>query len=443
MYSTLSTAQLVFDSQTLREWLALLQTCRGCSLQCAFLSVTCWTASTMNTCLCTTCVRSPSTKYCSRVELRVCAACRCTPHSSSHTSPALFERCTVWHLTRTPTRCCSSWHDWHRLVTTMSTILVTITTVMMTTMSTILVTITTIMMTTIKSILMTTISWCRSVATRANGSKCSGSTPEFFIMSFLILRCATRVYCSFNEEGTRCTCLTWVQNTLCATRAVWLCRVVSTGSRAPAAMASRSSHSHMTHRWLCCGSRHSHCVSCRSRASALPLPAGSVSAETCCSSLTGTTPPARTPSCRFARLTTRSLSDECSSTLRPVFAWAPGLSRATDLFSGIGKRRSCLSTTTHAQFARERHAGIEGHYWIHFSAASPPLRHSLINQLSKSAMINSFQWIFKFCSCPHIRTIRCNSLLSALNTMQFLIAAAHNKQEMTMSVCLFSVLLLA
>ena len=37
---------------------------------------------------------------------------------------------------------------------------------------------------------------------------------------------------------------TWVQDTFCATRAVWLRRVRTTGSRAPAAMASHSSHSY-------------------------------------------------------------------------------------------------------------------------------------------------------------------------------------------------------
>ena len=152
---------------------------------------------------------------------------------------------------------------------------------------------------------------------------------------------------------------------------MWLWRVSSGGSRALAAMATRSSHSHITHRCLCCGSRHSHCASCRSRASASPIPASSCFAETCCSSLTGTAQIARPPSCRFARLTTSSLSGECSSTLWPVIAWSPGLLRATDLFSGIGEiignRRSCSFTPSHEQFARERHGRIEGHYWIHLA----------------------------------------------------------------------------
>ena len=156
MYSTLSTAQL-FDAQTLREWLALLQTCRGSSCRCAFLSET-WAASTLNTCMWTPCVRSPPTKYCSRVASMVCASCRCTPHSSPHTSPTLFEWCTAWHLTCTPTRCCSSCGNR----------------------------------------LMITISWCRCAAKRANGSKCSASTPEFVIIRFIFLTlcCATLVCCS-------------------------------------------------------------------------------------------------------------------------------------------------------------------------------------------------------------------------------------------------------
>ena len=64
-------------------------------------------------------VLSPPTIYCSLVAPRVCAPCRCTrtaPHSAPHTSPSLFDTCEEWHLTRTPTRCCSSWStncdDW-------------------------------------------------------------------------------------------------------------------------------------------------------------------------------------------------------------------------------------------------------------------------------------------------------------------------------------------
>ena len=100
MCSTLSPAQL-FDAQTLRELLALMQTCRGCSLRCAFLCKT-WDTLAMENFMWPTCVRSPPTKYCSRVTLRVmklCTPCSCTTHSSSHTN------LLIAHTERTCTLC--------------------------------------------------------------------------------------------------------------------------------------------------------------------------------------------------------------------------------------------------------------------------------------------------------------------------------------------------
>ena len=86
------------------------------------------------------------------------------------------------------------------------------------------------------------------------------------------------------------------------------------------------------------------------------------SAEICCLSLTGTEPPACTPSCRFARRATRPLNGEFFSTLRSVLMWVTGFSSATNSFLWISIRRTCLSTPSHEQLVRERHRRIEGHY---------------------------------------------------------------------------------
>ena len=103
-----------------------------------------------------------------------------------------------------------------------------------------------------------------------------------------------------------------------------------TRSRALSATATRSSHSHYrsvslrdtpTASRADCDKRRPHWC-----------PRLLCSAEPCCSSLTGTAPPACTPSFRSARLTTRSLSGECSSTVGAMLPWTPELSRATDSF---------------------------------------------------------------------------------------------------------------
>ena len=103
------------------------------------------------------------------------------------------------------------------------------------------------------------------------------------------------------------------------------------------------------------------------RAARESQPQGSCFAKTCCSSLT------RAPSCRFVCRATRSMSGECSSTLKPVFAWAFGLSRATDSFSSIGIQ-ILSSTPSHEQLARalqkDRRTLLNS-----FGPASPVLSH--------------------------------------------------------------------
>ena len=101
------------------------------------------------------------------------------------------------------------------------------------------------------------------------------------------------------------------------------------------------------------------------------LTAGSCFARTCCSLMTGTAPLTRAPSCRFSRLTTRSLSGESSSRLKSVFTCAPVLSRATDLFSSMGVQWTSSSMLSHEQLAREHHIRIEEH----FCPASAHLSH--------------------------------------------------------------------
>ena len=90
---------------------------------------------------------------------------------------------------------------------------------------------------------------------------------------------------------------------------------------------------------LCNGSRHSHCVSSHSRASTSPIHIASCSAETCCSSQTTTVQPERTRSCLSAFLATRSLSDECSSTLRTVFMHTAVLSPAIVIATSTSSSR--------------------------------------------------------------------------------------------------------
>ena len=210
--------------QALREWLALQKMFHISSLWRAFLTET-WVAPTQ-TPLCKVCVRPQPTSCCSYVTTGVCAPCRCTPDSSPNTSPPLDKTCTEWHSTSTPAHCYSS----------------------------------------CSHLMLTTCSWYRCVATRASGSRCSASTLflVYNIHVYHMAVCDSHVLLVDGRtqyEFTLYTRSTWLQRTLCATPALCLYRMQSSGSRALAATTTRSSHSHATARCLCSGSRHSHCAS--------------------------------------------------------------------------------------------------------------------------------------------------------------------------------------
>ena len=185
---------VLFDVQTLREWLTLLLTCRGSNLQLAFLSKTC-TATTLNTWVCGICVLSLPTVYCSHVASRVCAPCRCTPQyrTARRTRAHRYSirvGSGIWraHRHAVAPRESSDCDD-----------------------------------------------YCQLVSLRRNASEwleVQRLDTDITSIPEKQLLCAIRVCCCSEKEGTRCTCSMWVQNILCATRAMWLCRLRSTGSRA-------------------------------------------------------------------------------------------------------------------------------------------------------------------------------------------------------------------
>ena len=130
------------------------------------------------------------------------------------------------------------------------------------------------------------IGWCRCVATRANGSKCSVYAAKLKIENYLgdLVVCNTRVLLGDKKESDS-TRSTWMRTTELAPSALLFWAMSSRASRPLASTPTLSSHSRTTLTTQCRCTASTHCDSSRSRASNSRTRFISCSAENCCSSI--------------------------------------------------------------------------------------------------------------------------------------------------------------